>query len=255
MELTAALLLGLFFAGYFLLGGADIGLGMLLPYLGRDRAERDLVAAGFWPMFLANEVWLVAAAGVFIGCFPHLEGELFSGLLLVLVPVIAGWMIRDAGIWWRRQVPSAGDALIFVGSWLLALGWGWAVASLLSEHHDAPAPFAVGAPTAAAVALLFMTHGMGYAALRLTGRPFQRARMMAGHRAGGNSFALTSVVMAAMPVLAGAGLPLTEHAAGEESLRLLVPVLIAVLPLLIAAQAWLWRTFGGRAEPTDRAYF
>ncbi len=254
MELTAVLLLGVYAAGYFVLGGADIGLGMLLPYLGRDRAERDLAAAGLWPAFLANDGWLVAAAGVLICCFPHLAGEAFGGLLIVLVPLLAGWVVRDAGLWWRRRVPPAGDVLIVAGSWLLAFGWGWAVASLLSEHLDGPAPFAVGAPTAAAVALLFMTHGVGYAALRLSGRPYQRARMLAGRRAGVNSFALTSVVMAAMPLLAGARLPLTEHAAGAESLRLLVPVLAAVLPLLIAAQLWLWRTCGGRAERPDRTF-
>ncbi|MDT0343378.1 cytochrome d ubiquinol oxidase subunit II [Streptomyces litchfieldiae] len=255
MELIAALLLGFFFAGYFVLGGADIGLGMLLPYLGREESERQLAVAGVWPVFLANEVWLVATAGVFIGCFPALEGELFSGLVLVLVPLLAGWMIRDAGLWWGRQAPRAGFWLTVVGSWTLALSWGWLIASLLTDTPTEPAPPALGAVTSLAIALLFLAHGMGFAALRLSGVPFERARQVAGRGAGGNSFALTSAVMFVLPLLAGARLPLSDSAASDTALRLVVPALLVILPLLLAGQVWLWRTFGRRVEGPAPAYF
>ncbi|WP_063784151.1 cytochrome d ubiquinol oxidase subunit II [Streptomyces sp. SBT349] len=253
MELIAAALLALFTAGYFVLGGADIGLGMLLPHLGRDEAERRLTTAALWPLFLGNEVWLVAAGGVLAGCFPALEGEVFPGLLPVLVPLLAGWVLRDAGLWWRRRVPLTGDVLITAGSWAVALAWGWLAASLPTGEFAAPAPPALGAPTAVAVALLFLAHGLGFATLRLTGAPFQRARTLAGRQAGWNSFALTSAVMAALPVLAGARLPLTEHAASTAVLGVVVPVLLVALPPLAAVQVWLWRVAGGRATapPAD----
>ena len=66
METFAYALLGLFGIGYFVLGGADIGVGMLLPFLGRDRR---LTIAAIAPFFLGNEVWLVATAGLLTAAF------------------------------------------------------------------------------------------------------------------------------------------------------------------------------------------
>ncbi|TDC27292.1 cytochrome d ubiquinol oxidase subunit II [Streptomyces sp. 8K308] len=245
METLAALLLATFVAGYFVLAGADIGLGMLLPLLGRGRAERgSVLAAGIGPLFFANEVWLVAAAGVFAGCFPALEGELFGGLLPVLVPLLAGWLLRDAGLWWRRvSAAPVLDALVVAGSWLLAGSWGWLLASLLvGGEQPRPAPVVTGALTAAVVALLFLAHGLSLSVRRLVGEPLLRARQLAGSRTDAASRLLTPAVMAALPVLAGARLPLTEHAASDTALLLQLPVSCVALPLLLAAQWWLGRT-------------
>ena len=53
MNTFAYVLLGFFAIGYFVLAGADIGVGMLLPFLGRDRR---LTIATIAPFFLGNEV-------------------------------------------------------------------------------------------------------------------------------------------------------------------------------------------------------
>ncbi|MFF9626955.1 cytochrome d ubiquinol oxidase subunit II [Streptomyces griseosporeus] len=250
METLAAALLGFFFAGYFVLGGADLGLGMLLPYLGRDAAERQRVTSAIWPVFLANEVWLVAAVGVFIGAFPRLESDVFTGLMLVLVPLIAGWVVRDAGVWWRVTGGGpAADWLIAGGSWIASGSWGWLIASLLNDSPTEPTSAVYGTLTTLFVLLLFLAHGLAYATLRLSGAPLQRALRLTGR--GAHSVVLTSVVSAVLAVLAGARLPLAEHAAGDTALRLLVPVCLAVVPLLVAAHLWLWRVVrrGGLTPP------
>ncbi|MCX4743314.1 cytochrome d ubiquinol oxidase subunit II [Streptomyces antibioticus] len=244
METLAVALLGFFFVGYVVLGGADLGLGMLLPCLGRTEEERHRTVSAIWPLFLVNEVWLVAAAGLFIGAFPTLEGEVFSGLLVVFVPLIAGWMIRDAGLWWRAAgMGPAADWLVCGGSWLAAGGWGWLIASLLNDSATEPTALGLGALTTLFVLLLFLAHGLGFATLRLTGTPLARAQRLTGRggRGGRHSLLLTSLVSATLAVLAGARLPLTEHAAGDTALRLIVPLSLAALPLLLAAHLWLWR--------------
>lgn len=238
MELIAVVLLAGCFAVYFVLGGADVGLGMALPYLGRDCAERRSAGSVLWPAAPAHEGWLLLAIAVFAVCFPALAGELAAGLSAVLVPLLAGWLVRNAGLWWR----AAGggplcETLVVVGSGVLACGWGWTLASVADDAPDRPAPPATGVLTATAVVLLFLTHGMGSAALRLTGAPFQRARLLTGRQAGTHSFALTSAVMAALPLLAGHRLPLLEHAADGSVQRLLLPVLIGAVPLLLAVQS------------------
>src|SRR5690606_21176868 len=71
-------ILAFFALGYLVLAGADIGVGMALPYLGRTPEERREVIAAIAPFFLGNEVWLVVTAGVLAGLFPKLEGELLD---------------------------------------------------------------------------------------------------------------------------------------------------------------------------------
>lgn len=251
MDILAIALLGFFATGYFVLAGADLGVGMLLPYLGREPDERRLVLASIGPFFLSNEVWLIATAGVLIGCFPTLEGELFQGQFLVLLPLVAGWIVRDAGLWWRGRGASRGwrsgmDALVVCGSWTVALSWGALYAGLLTGDPFRPASGSLTVFTALAVALLFAAHGLGFAALRLTGKPYERARQISGRTPRLHSFALTAVGMAALPLFAGTRLPLADSAADSVTLSLLVPALLVVTPALVAAQVWLWRTFGHR---------
>jgi cytochrome bd-type quinol oxidase subunit 2 len=122
-------LLGVFVAGYLALEGADFGAAMVLPLLGRDdRRGRDGVVAAIAPLFLGNEVWLVAAIGVAEGAFPAAEGALLSRLYPVFLVVLGAWSLRDAGLWFRRHGDDVWrwrwDCAIGVASLLLAGGWG-----------------------------------------------------------------------------------------------------------------------------------
>ncbi|MGW8765285.1 cytochrome d ubiquinol oxidase subunit II [Streptomyces sp. NPDC055815] len=252
METLAIALLAFFAVGWFVLAGADIGTGMLAPWLGRNDRERRLVLASFAPFFLGNEVWLVAAAGVLVGCFPALEGELLSGQFPVFVALLTGWILRDAGLWSRGRGPGprwrAGcDAAVACGSWTVALSWGWLLAALLTGHPYAPATGPTALLTALAVAALFAAHGLGFAALRLTDVPYERARLLVG-RAGRpwQSFALTGTLLAGLPLWAGSALPLAGRTASPATLGLLVPALLVVTPLLVTVQAWIWHAFRHR---------
>ncbi|MFF5937423.1 cytochrome d ubiquinol oxidase subunit II [Streptomyces sp. NPDC012508] len=251
METLAIALLAFFATGYFVLAGADIGTGMLTPYLGRTDHERRLVITSFAPFFLGNEVWLIATAGVLVGCFPDLEGELLSGQFAVVVPLLTGWIVRDVGLWSRGRGPgprwrAVCDGAVVCGSWTVALAWGWLLAAPLTglPYERATGPTAI--LVALAVAALFAAHGLGFATLRLTGQPYERARLLVGRTGPWQSFALTAVLLGALPLLAGIALPLTERAADGATLALLVPALLVVTPLIVAAQAWTWRTFRHR---------
>ncbi|MEU4270551.1 cytochrome d ubiquinol oxidase subunit II [Streptomyces sp. NPDC026092] len=251
METLAIALLAFFATGYFVLAGADIGTGMLSPYLGRTDRERRLVIASFAPFFLGNEVWLIATAGVLVGCFPDVEGELLTGQFTVLVPLLTGWIVRDLGLWSRGRGPgrrwrAACDGAVVCGSWTVALSWGWLLAAPLTGAPYERAGGVTAVLVALATAALFAAHGLGFAALRLTGLPYERARLLVGRTGRWQSFALTAALLGALPLLAGSALPLTERAADGATLTLLVPALLVVTPLLVAAQVWTWRTFRHR---------
>ncbi|MEW1838002.1 cytochrome d ubiquinol oxidase subunit II [Nonomuraea angiospora] len=233
--------LAFFALGYLVLAGADIGVGMVLPYLGRTAAERREVIAAIAPFFLGNEVWLVATAGVLAGLFPELEGELLSGNYTVVVALVLSWVVRDMGLWLRGRLPGPRwqtfwDGAIVAGSWGLALGWGVLLCHVL-----------VGMPPALVVAVLvvaalFATHGLAFAALRLRGTLRERAAVLSGGAGEGRTYLLTAAALTAVGVLAGLRLPLEPGTSGP----VLVPVILTLIPLLVAAQGWVWWTFRHR---------
>ncbi|MDA3645572.1 cytochrome d ubiquinol oxidase subunit II [Saccharopolyspora indica] len=253
MELLAIAVLGVFALGYFLLGGADVGVGMLLPALGRDARQRRLVVTAIAPFFLGNEVWLVATAGILVGFFPVLEGELLTGLFPAVVLLLVGWIVRDMGLWLRARADGrawcAGcDAAITGGSWGVALSWGWMFAGLLAGqiHEVATGPGALLA--AVAIAMLFAVHGLAFARLRLSGPPHQRASALFGRCGERAGLALTSAALVLLCLAVGFRLPLLENAADPGTLGLLLPAVLVLMPLLIAAQALVWWTFRARVE-------
>ncbi|WP_150252152.1 cytochrome d ubiquinol oxidase subunit II [Nocardiopsis deserti] len=171
MDLLSSALLALLVVGYLVLAGSDIGLGMLMPRLARGPEQRRRVVAAVAPYFLASEVWLVAAVGVLAGLFPVLEHHVVAELWPVLAVLLAGWLVRDAGLWLRARVDGdrwrmACDCALVAGSWTLAASWGLVVAGLLAGGLTA-SPFTP--LCAAAVTALFALRGAAFGAERLVG--------------------------------------------------------------------------------------
>ncbi|MBB6174667.1 cytochrome bd-type quinol oxidase subunit 2 [Nocardiopsis mwathae] len=170
METVPVLLLSCLAVGYFVLAGCDIGLGMLVPYLTRTPAERRRLVSAIAPYFLGTEVWLVAAVGVVAGLFPALKGLLFGGgLWAVFSALLAGWLFRDAGLWFRARLDAPGwraacDTAVTAGSWVLATTWGLVLGGLLSGG-DPLSPVALAC--AVAVTVLFLLRGAAFGAGRL----------------------------------------------------------------------------------------
>ena len=54
-------LIAVLWIGYFVLEGFDFGVGILLPVLGKNEAERRALVTTLGPLWDGNEVWLVTA--------------------------------------------------------------------------------------------------------------------------------------------------------------------------------------------------
>ncbi|WP_141575395.1 cytochrome d ubiquinol oxidase subunit II [Actinomadura sp. WMMA1423] len=242
MDLLAVVLLAVFSAGYLVLAGADVGVGMLLPWLGRDGRERRLVIASFAPFFLGNEVWLVAAAGLVAGAFPGLEHGLVEELYPLFSVLLVGWVVRDTGLWLRGRVDAAAwrglwDGAIVAGSWALALSWGAVLGSVLAGGG-----LGVGSVLGLPLALLFAWHGAGFARWRLPVGLAERAGRVPSR------YGLSALVLAGAPVVAGVQVEWSEVVAEGAGLTMTAVVTVVVLPLLLASQALVWWTFRGRVE-------
>lgn len=184
------ILIAVLWAGYFVLEGFDFGVGMLLPFVGRDDGERGAMLRTIGPVWDANEVWLVVAAGATFAAFPAWYGTMFSGFYLALLLILVCLIIRVVSFEWRTKgesprwralwtwcntIGSAGVALIWgIGLWCLVYGvpidsdGGFA-----GSFRDLFSPFTVLAGIS--MVLLFAFHGAIFLTLRTVGELRERA--------------------------------------------------------------------------------
>ena len=58
-------------AGYFVLDGFDLGVGVLSPFIARNDGERAVLRRAIGPVWDGNEVWLLTAGGALFAAFPN----------------------------------------------------------------------------------------------------------------------------------------------------------------------------------------
>lgn len=132
--------------GYFFLEGADYGVAMLLPVLGRTDKERRVMINTVGPVWDGNQVWLLTAGGATFAAFPGWYSTLFSALYLPLLLVLLGLILRGVAFEYRSKRDSDGwremfDWFATVGSFLPALVFGVGLANFISglptgQMHD-----------------------------------------------------------------------------------------------------------------------
>jgi len=135
LETIWFILWGLLWAIYFMLDGFDLGLGTLLPFLGRTEKERQTVHAAIGPYWDGNEVWLITAGGVTFAAFPATYAVLFSAFYTPLMLILFALIIRGVSFEFRHQREgrswkSFWDVMAAVGSFLPALLFGIAFANI-----------------------------------------------------------------------------------------------------------------------------
>ena len=129
-------LVAVLFIGFFILEGFDYGVGMLLPWLGRDDQERRVVINTIGPFWDGNEVWVLTAGGAIFAAFPEWYSTLFSGFYLALFLMLCALIVRAVAFEYRSKVAAprwrtTWDWVIFFGSAVPALLWGVALGNLL----------------------------------------------------------------------------------------------------------------------------
>lgn len=228
--------------GWVVLDGAVQGVGASLLRPGRTREERRLLLAAVGPLLLPGEVWLIAAAGVLLGAFPHAESELAAAGYPAVVALIASWAVRDAGFWLRSRRTSVAwrrrwDRAIVVSSTLLSASFG----ALLGVAWGNAAA-AVGLAVVAIV--LTGVHGRAVAARRLG----MTARLPLWLTSGAVAAPVVVTVAVAWPHL-------MDGAVSQEALHGLGIMILAALPALLLAQGAAWWMVARRLGPKDVVFF
>lgn len=130
------ILIGVLFTGYFILEGFDFGVGILLPFLGKDDRDRRLIINTIGPHWDGNEVWLLTAGGSIFAAFPNWYATMFSGFYIALFLMLVALIVRAMAFEFRSKDKNplwrgAWDWTIFFGSFVPALLWGVALANLI----------------------------------------------------------------------------------------------------------------------------
>lgn len=120
------ILIGVLFAGFFFLEGFDYGVGMLLPFLGRDDRTRRVLINTVGPHWDGNEVWLITAGGALFAAFPHWYATMFSGFYMAFVLVLLALIVRGVAFEFRSKLENphwrgVWDWMLFAGSLLPSL--------------------------------------------------------------------------------------------------------------------------------------
>jgi cytochrome d ubiquinol oxidase subunit II len=179
------------YTGFFILEGFDFGVGILLPFFGRNDQQRRTIINTIGPHWDGNEVWLIAAGGATFAAFPNWYATLFSGFYLPLFLILVGLIIRGVSFEFRGKNDdprwrTLWDWCIFTGSLLATILFPIAFANLIrgvpidANMHYAGGffnllnPFALLA--ALTVGLLFVLHAAGFLSLKTTGELEQRVK-------------------------------------------------------------------------------
>ena len=130
------LLITVLFIGFFFLEGFDFGVGTLLPFLGKNDAERRVVINAIGPFWDANEVWLLTAGGAMFAAFPNWYATMFSGFYLPLVLMLLALIMRGVAFEFRSKDErpvwrNFWDWMIFIGSTLPGFLWGVAITDVI----------------------------------------------------------------------------------------------------------------------------
>ena len=190
LETIWFLLWGLLWAIYFMLGGFDLGLGTVMPFVAKDEKEVRTAYNAMGPFWDGNEVWLITAGGVTFAAFPTTYAVMFSTLYTPLLMILFALIVRAVSFEFRGQVDSPAwrklwDACLFIGSFLPALLFGVAFANIFQgiPFDDKGAfhgtlltllnPYGIVGGVFFVIA--FVTHGLLWLAIRSTGPIHDRA--------------------------------------------------------------------------------
>lgn len=89
---------------FCVMGGGDIGVGVLLPLIGRNDTERRVALNAIGPTWEANQTWFILLGGALFAAWPELYAAAFSGLYLAMMLVLWTMFLRPVCFDYRNKI-------------------------------------------------------------------------------------------------------------------------------------------------------
>ena len=110
------ILVAVLYIGFFVLEGFDFGVGILLPFLGKDDQKRRIMINAIGPHWDGNEVWLITAGGATFAAFPNWYATLFSGFYLPMFIIVMALIVRGVAFEFRGKSDDLAGAICGTGA-------------------------------------------------------------------------------------------------------------------------------------------
>lgn len=122
--------------GFVVMDGFDLGVGLLLPIVGKTDEERRVLLNSVGPVWEGNQVWLIAGAGALFAAWPLVYAAAFSALYVPFMFLLFGLFLRPVGFDYRSKLESAQwrrwwDRALVTGALLPTLVFGATLGFLL----------------------------------------------------------------------------------------------------------------------------
>ena len=135
LKLIWWLLVGVLLVGFAIMDGHDMGVGTLLPFVGRNDVERRVVINTVGPHWDGNQVWFITAGGAIFAAWPLVYATAFSGFYWAMLIVLWALFFRPVGFDYRSKIAnptwrSTWDWGLFVGGAVPPLIFGVAFGNL-----------------------------------------------------------------------------------------------------------------------------
>ena len=185
------ILAAIFWVGFFILEGFDLGVGMLHSFLGRTDDERRVLVNTIGPVWDGNEVWLIVAGAILFAAFPGWYATMFSALYLAMVLLLLSLMARGVSFEYQRKFADPRWRSFWrwgltIGSALIAFLIGVALGDLLhglpiNAQHEYTGSFwglltPFGLWTGFTLVVLSLLMGATFLTLKTTGELHTRAQ-------------------------------------------------------------------------------
>ncbi len=125
-------LLGILLIGFAIMGGRDLGIGVLYPFVARTDEERRVLLNLAGPTWEGNQVWLILGGGAIFAAWPPLYAVSFSGFYVAMIAILLALILRPVGFKYRGKLAdkrwrAVWDWALFVGGFVPSLVLGVAV--------------------------------------------------------------------------------------------------------------------------------
>jgi cytochrome d ubiquinol oxidase subunit II len=106
--------------GFAVLDGFDLGIGILLPFLGKTDDERRVMLNTVGPTWEGSQTWLITLGAISFGAWSIVYAAFFSGLYTGLLVLLFALFLRPVGFDYRSKLPNphwrnSWDWALFIG--------------------------------------------------------------------------------------------------------------------------------------------
>jgi cytochrome d ubiquinol oxidase subunit II len=97
-------LIGVLLVGFAVTDGFDMGVGALVPVIGKTDNERRVMINSIAPHWDGNQVWLITAGGALFAAWPLVYATSFSGFYFAMILTLAALWLRPVGLDYRSKI-------------------------------------------------------------------------------------------------------------------------------------------------------